>query len=74
MLSALREGATQGNIRTDIEPEILLVLVSGTIHALIGMPGIHQRATRKQYRNRNRVLDALIRRLSPPVGNTGQAT
>ncbi len=36
VLAALREGAQQGGVRDDIAPEVLIVTVIGTIHALTG--------------------------------------
>jgi AcrR family transcriptional regulator len=36
VLAALREGATAGAIRNDIPPEVLLTVVLGTTHAVIG--------------------------------------
>jgi len=66
LLRALREGAAAGSIRSDIEPEVLLVPVLGTIHAVIGMPGVHRQVPRGRQRNPERVLLALARLLAPP--------
>jgi len=41
LLRAIRDGAKQGSIRSDIEPEILFITITGTIHTLIGMSGVH---------------------------------
>ncbi len=68
VLDALREGAAQGSIRSDIEPEILFVPVMGTIHALIGMAGIHESSARTPNTSPVRVLSALEILLSPPGG------
>jgi AcrR family transcriptional regulator len=65
LLDAIREGASQGSIRADIEPEVLLVPVLGTIHALVGMTGVHQLATGGRRRDPDRVLAALERMLAP---------
>ena len=46
LLQALREGAEGGSIRDDIEPELLLVPVLATIHAVIGMRGAHRELSR----------------------------
>ena len=70
LLDAIRDGASHGSIRCDIEPEVLLVLVMGTIHALIGMPGIHRHATRGRRRSPGHVLSALERLLAPSDGAT----
>ncbi len=66
ILKALREAAEQGSVRADIEPEILMVPVMGTIHALIGMQGIHRCETDELGRAPQRVLAALVRLLEPP--------
>ncbi len=66
ILRALREAAEQGSVRADIEPEILMVPVMGTIHALIGMQGMHRSETDELGREPQRVLAALARLLEPP--------
>jgi TetR/AcrR family transcriptional regulator len=66
LLDAIREGAAQRGIRDDIEPEVLLVLVMGTIHTLVGMPGVHGPVTGGGYPDPARVLSALGRLLAPP--------
>jgi AcrR family transcriptional regulator len=65
LLEAIREGARQGVIRRDIEPEALLVSVAGTIHALVGMPGIHRLAQGSRTTGPERVLSGLMRLLAP---------
>jgi AcrR family transcriptional regulator len=71
LLDALREGASQGSIRSDIEPEVLLVPVVGTIHALIGLAGIHKPTTRGRQVSSARVLSGLERLLAPPERGHG---
>jgi hypothetical protein len=66
LLAALRDGATGGVIRGDIEPEILLVPVLGTIHAVIGLQAAQGKSSRKQMQQPERVLLALQRLLEPP--------
>jgi AcrR family transcriptional regulator len=66
LLTALREGAAGGAIRGDIEPEILLVPVLGTIHAVIGLQVARRKPARKQMQQPERVLLALQRLLEPP--------
>lgn len=61
LLKAIRDGAAAGSIRSDIPPDVLLVPIIGTIHALIGTPGASQHATGRQHRNTSRVLAALER-------------
>lgn len=66
VLAALRDGSADGTIRSDIEPEILFVPVMGTIHALIGMAGVHATAGRTKGSSTARVLAALAVLLAPP--------
>lgn len=70
LLQAIRDGVSQGSIRDDIEPEDLLVVVMGTIHALLGDRGVHRRGTRGSRRNTDRVLAALERMMSPDGSST----
>ena len=62
---SIREGRSQGSIRSDIEPEILLVVVMGTIHALAGMPGVHRIASHDRRSTPERVLSGLKLLLAP---------
>ena len=64
VLEALREGARRGTIRRDIEPEVLLVPVMGTIHALIGAHGARKLSTGRTL-DPETVLSALVRLLEP---------
>ncbi|MCH7848726.1 MAG: TetR/AcrR family transcriptional regulator [Planctomycetes bacterium] len=66
LLKAIRDGAADGSIRSDIPPEVLLVPIIGTIHTLIGTPGAAQHVQGKQHRNTSRVLAALERMIIPP--------
>ena len=68
VLEALAEGAAGGSIRGDIAPQVLLVPVMGTIHALIGMEGIHDTTIRSGQVGPGQVLSALARLLSPSGG------
>lgn len=70
VLTALRDGAADGTFRTDIEPEILFVPVMGTIHALIGMAGIHAAAGRVRGSRTGPVLAALAVLLAPADGGS----
>ncbi|MCB9896170.1 MAG: TetR/AcrR family transcriptional regulator [Planctomycetes bacterium] len=65
LLEAIREGVERGDIRADIEPEVLLVPILGTIHALVGMPGVHRAAARRS--DTDRILEALLQMLAPPT-------
>ncbi len=66
LLTALRDGTRDGSVRTDIEPAALLVIVVGTVHALVGQPGVHRRAARPRDDLVERVLAALGVMLAPP--------
>ncbi|PIV81662.1 hypothetical protein COW53_03125 [bacterium CG17_big_fil_post_rev_8_21_14_2_50_64_8] len=70
VLTALRDGAADGTVRTDIEPEILFVPVMGTIHALIGMAGVHAAAGRVRGSGTGPVLAALAVLLAPADGGS----
>lgn len=69
LLAALREGAARGEVRHDLEPELLLVPVIGTIHTLIGMQGIHRTGAMSGPRT-EKVLEALAHMLAPPLPAT----
>jgi AcrR family transcriptional regulator len=66
LLRALKDGAEDGSIRRDIESELLLVPVLGTIHAIIGMQGADRELSPGERRNPERVLSALGRLIEPP--------
>jgi hypothetical protein len=66
ILTAFEDGAAQGAIRADLDPEILMVLFMGTVHALIGMQGIHKLATGDLDEKPERVLDALKALIESP--------
>ncbi|MCA8936582.1 MAG: TetR/AcrR family transcriptional regulator [Planctomycetes bacterium] len=66
LLEAISEGAAQGDIRDDLAPEDLLVPILGTIHALIGMPGVHSGAGARHQTDSDRILKALLTMLAPP--------
>src|SRR5262245_13647077 len=65
LLDAIREGVEDGSIRGDIDPQALLVLVAGTIHALVGMPGVHRSARASGGPEPEKVLSGLKRALAP---------
>lgn len=62
LLEAIRQGAQDGTIRCDVAPEVLLVLFSGTVHAIVGTAGVHRRGRQP---TPARVLEALRLLLSP---------
>ena len=63
---ALLEGVEDGTIRDDIDSDVLLLLIMGTMHALIGIPGIRQTAEGAQANLPSRVLLALEQLLRGP--------
>ena len=65
ILDAIEDGVAEGSIRGDIAPEILLVPIVGTIHAVLGMPGIRGKTTAKESSNPDAVLSALMRMIAP---------
>jgi AcrR family transcriptional regulator len=65
VLDTLREGIEDGTIRGDIAPELLLVPVLGTIHAVIGSGRSVRRRTGGKRPDAERVLLALVRLLEP---------
>ena len=65
LLDVIREGMSEGRIRGDIEPQVLLVPVMGTIHALAGMPGVHHLAPGTETSKQDAVLSALERMIAP---------
>lgn len=74
LLGAVREGAERGTIRSDIEPESLVVMVMGTVQALIGITGVHRQEKPTHKRDAERVLSALERMLVPPDSGTRAKT
>jgi AcrR family transcriptional regulator len=67
LLSALREGAADGSLRDDIEPRVMLVLLSGTVHALSGSGGAHGRVAKTSGSppSPQRVVETLLELLGP---------
>lgn len=66
LLEALVEGAAQGTVRRDVEPEVLLVTVLGTIHMVIGSGGSPASQPARNLPPPERVLSGLFRLLQPP--------
>ena len=64
VLDAIRQGVREGRIRDDVEPEVLQVLVMATIHALVGMSGLHRQSVRPRT-GPERVLEGLAHLLAP---------
>lgn len=66
LLATLRDGAADGSIRDDIDPELLLVPVVATIHAVVGPRSARRGAPRTSRPDPERVLRVLARLLEPP--------
>lgn len=66
LLAALREGASRGHVRDDLDPELLLIPVMGTIHVLTGLQGIHRTGAPSDARV-ERVFETLVQMLAPPL-------
>jgi AcrR family transcriptional regulator len=64
VLDAIRQGVREKSIRSDVEPEVLQILVLATIHALVGMSGVQRKASRPK-RGTDDVLEGLMRVLAP---------
>jgi hypothetical protein len=74
VLDTLREGIDDGSIRGDIDPDLLIVPVLATIHAVIGSTrNVRSRAGDKRP-DPERVLFALVRLLEPFTDNEGKPT
>jgi AcrR family transcriptional regulator len=67
LLGAIRAGAGDGSIRADIEPAILVLNVMGTVHASVGLTGLHRTATHGVGPSPERVVSALESLLAPPL-------
>jgi len=67
LLQALRDGIAEGSIRSDVEPELLLIPVMATVHAAIAIAKPRRRvASGAEPLEPERVLQALLRLLEPP--------
>jgi len=55
LLAAIKNGVASGEIRNDIAPKELLIIVTGTIHALSGMPALGK----KKKQSPDKVLKAI---------------
>jgi AcrR family transcriptional regulator len=66
VLRALRQGMAAGSIRDDVGAEQLLVVVMGTIHALIGAGGGPARAESSRGGTTRKTFEALGLLLAPP--------
>jgi AcrR family transcriptional regulator len=65
ILGELKRGMAQGSIRDDVGAAELLIIVSGTIHTLVGVAGVHGGGTRPRPPSTTKALDGLRKVLSP---------
>jgi len=72
LMATLREGMAAGTLRDDIDPGDLLALVSGTLLAAVGMPGIHRQKQPGRRSGRERVLAALDQLLASDPSSSGK--
>lgn len=66
ILDALQEAAREGQIRTDVSPEDLLVLVMGTLQHLAFLSAIRPKGAARSFEPQ-RVMDTLLVLLKPTV-------
>jgi AcrR family transcriptional regulator len=59
LLKSIKDGINEGSIRNDIDPDVLIIPIMGTIHSMIGFPGMKNSSRKKQLSEINRVLDGL---------------
>ena len=70
LLKSIKDGISEGSIRNDIEPEVLIVPIMGTIHSMIGMPGMKNSSHKKQISEINKVLNGLEIMISKTSSNS----
>jgi len=63
LLKTIREGVADGSIRNDVPAPHLMIIVTGTIHALIGMSGLQNMTTGKTSAP-EKVLNGMMRLLA----------
>jgi len=60
LLTAVHEGIAAGRLRQDIDPQVMLVLITGTVHSLIGTQGVHRSRAAARKPKPKHVLDTLF--------------
>jgi len=61
LIAALEEGVAQGDLRSDLSPETMLPIFTGTVHSLIAGRGMHRtRRARAGAPSPEQVVDALL--------------
>lgn len=59
LLKSVKDGIEKGEIRNDIDPEVIIVIITGTIHSMMGLPGKKNSSSQKQLTKINKVLNGL---------------
>ncbi len=72
LLKSIKDGINEDQIRDDIDPEVLIVPIMGTIHTMIGFPGIKNSSHKKQLTKINKVLNGLEIIISKTSSNCKQ--
>jgi hypothetical protein len=70
----LAAGQADGTIRSDVPVAALLPIVTGTIHALAGSPGVHRLAAPNASLDVESALAALCNLLAPPGAEAPKET
>ena len=70
LLKSIKDGISEGSIRNDIKPEVLIVPILGTIHSMIGSPGMKKSSNKKQLSEINKVLSGLEIMISKTSSNS----
>jgi AcrR family transcriptional regulator len=66
LLAALKEGIADGSLRSDLQADRLLVIFTGTVHALIRASSVHGSTPGPRSSHPKAVLDTLFTLLAPP--------
>ena len=70
LLKSIKDGISEGSIRNDIDPEILIIPIMGTIHSMIVLPGMKNSSHKKQLSEINKVLNGLEIMISKTSSNS----
>ncbi len=70
LLKSVKDGISEGSIRNDIDPEVLIVPIMGTIHSMIVLPGMKKSSHKKQLSEINKVLNGLEIMISKTSSNS----
>ena len=70
LLKSIKDGINEGSIRNDIDPEVLIVPIMGTIHSMIALPGMKNSSNKKQLSEIKKVLNGLEIMISKTSSNS----